>query len=221
MTVLLYSGGLDSTALAKLYKPDVLLYVDMRTRYSAAELRRLPEDAVSDLSLDFRMAEKSDAIVPFRNSHLLCVAAKYGDDILFGATAGDRSKDKDAGFVSIMQDLLNHMAKSDWSPFPSYTIRTPFADLTKPEIIKKYIDAFGNCDDLIKSFSCYTPVNDNACGGCKPCVRKYLAMKCNGVDVAHLYTQHPEESAYYVTLMAESKNGLRGREGKQYLAGHV
>ena len=44
--VLLFSGGLDSRLQEWLIKPDVLLYVDMKTSYSDAELReihRLPK----------------------------------------------------------------------------------------------------------------------------------------------------------------------------------
>ena len=32
--VLLYSGGMDSWLIDKLWKPDIRLYVDMNTRYS-------------------------------------------------------------------------------------------------------------------------------------------------------------------------------------------
>ena len=33
MRVLLYSGGTDSWLIKELWHPDVLLYVDMKTRY--------------------------------------------------------------------------------------------------------------------------------------------------------------------------------------------
>ena len=37
--VLLYSGGMDSWLIDKIWKPDVKLYVDMGTKYSQPQIR--------------------------------------------------------------------------------------------------------------------------------------------------------------------------------------
>ena len=55
--VLLFSGGMDCLAAQMLHDPDVLLYVDAGTRYTEAEMKRLP-------------AGTTIARLPFLNNHL-------------------------------------------------------------------------------------------------------------------------------------------------------
>ena len=42
--VLLYSGGMDSFIIDKLWKPDLKLYVDLKGIYNRTEIEHLPED---------------------------------------------------------------------------------------------------------------------------------------------------------------------------------
>ena len=44
--VMLYSGGMDSWLISRIWKPDVKLYVDMNTKYSKQEIARLPKDVI-------------------------------------------------------------------------------------------------------------------------------------------------------------------------------
>lgn len=44
MKVLLYSGGMDSWLIKRLWKPDECVYVDMHTEYSEDEKKRLDAD---------------------------------------------------------------------------------------------------------------------------------------------------------------------------------
>lgn len=37
--VLLYSGGMDSYLISKLWKPDVKLYVDLNSKYAKQEIK--------------------------------------------------------------------------------------------------------------------------------------------------------------------------------------
>ena len=64
--VLLYSGGMDSWLISRLWKPDVKLYIDMNTRYSKEEIKRLPKDVVIE-KLDLSKWERNDKIIPLRN----------------------------------------------------------------------------------------------------------------------------------------------------------
>lgn len=87
--VLLYSGGMDSWLIDKIWKPDVKLYVDMGTKYSQEEIKRLPADVVVE-KLDLSKWEREDKIIPLRNMYLIGIATNYGNEICLGATAGDR-----------------------------------------------------------------------------------------------------------------------------------
>lgn len=80
--VLLYSGGMDSWLIDKIWKPDVKLYIDMKTRYSEEEIKRLPNDVIIE-QLDLGKWERTDAIIPLRNLYLVMLATNYGDDICF------------------------------------------------------------------------------------------------------------------------------------------
>ena len=68
--VLLYSGGMDSWLIDKLWKPDIRLYIDMNTRYSKEEMKRLPDDIVIE-KLDLSKWEREDKIIPLRNMYLM------------------------------------------------------------------------------------------------------------------------------------------------------
>ena len=84
--VLLYSGGMDSWLIDKIWKPDVKLYVDMGTKYSQEEIKRLPADVVVE-KLDLSKWEREDKIIPLRNMYLIGIATNYGNEICLGATA--------------------------------------------------------------------------------------------------------------------------------------
>src|SRR5438105_9917772 len=86
--VLLYSGGVDSSALGLLWPHDMKLYVDMHTRYSAAERGRLRPD-VTIVDLPLTQWERPDGIIPMRNLLLVTLASLYGEEIAFGAIAGE------------------------------------------------------------------------------------------------------------------------------------
>ena len=73
--VLLYSGGMDSWLIDKLWKPDIRLYVDMNTRYSKEEMKRLPDDTIIE-RLDLSKWEREDKIIPLRNMYLIAMAMK-------------------------------------------------------------------------------------------------------------------------------------------------
>lgn len=60
--VLLYSGGMDSWLIDKIWKPDVKLYVDMNTKYSQEEIKRLPSDVIID-KLDLSKWEREGKII--------------------------------------------------------------------------------------------------------------------------------------------------------------
>ena len=113
--VLLYSGGMDSWLIDKLWKPDIRLYVDMNTRYSKEEMKRLPDDTIIE-RLDLSKWEREDKIIPLRNMYLIGIATNYGDEICLGATAGDRVLDKSPVFAELYEDLLGYLyQKQHWT----------------------------------------------------------------------------------------------------------
>ena len=82
--VLLFSGGFDSCLQEWLVKPDVLLYVDMKTSYSEREieaLQRLPKHYKERLiikELPLGEYERENKYLPYRNLILGTIAMQYG-----------------------------------------------------------------------------------------------------------------------------------------------
>ena len=97
--VLLYSGGVDSWLINKIWNPDIKLYIDIHNEYSEIEKSQLPKDTII---IDFpylSKIERKDKYVPLRNLYFLMIASNYGDEICLGATAGDTKKDSNINFL--------------------------------------------------------------------------------------------------------------------------
>jgi 7-cyano-7-deazaguanine synthase in queuosine biosynthesis len=191
-SVMLYSGGLDSYCTAFLMKPDVLLAVDTGTAYGDTELLKMRAPAGSEMKLRYagltglaKWERKDDLILPGRNAHLVLAAANYGDTIYLGATAGDRVEDKNQTFADLMNELLAHLYQPQWWLPRGRTVRVelPVKHLTKREIVAAYLQAGGDPKRVVEdTFSCYFPVDDEACRECKPCVRRYVALLLNNLS---------------------------------------
>lgn len=191
-SVLLYSGGLDSFIAAALMDPDVLLHVDTGTAYGDVERRKIQvptgmEDRLVRIEmLDLGQWErKEDLILPGRNAHLVLAGAQYGDIVMLGATAGDRTNDKNEKFAKLMTKLLQHMYDVQWwlPEGRKPRVLLPLKDKTKRQLVREYRkQGFRDADLINKTFSCYYPKDDEPCARCKPCVRKWVALWAEGLD---------------------------------------
>lgn len=181
--VLLYSGGMDSWLIRQIWKPDICLYVDMNTEYSAEEISRLPEDVIVE-KLDLSKWERSDKIIPLRNVFLLGLATNYGNEICIGATAGDRVLDKSLPFRDMYQEMLCYLyQKQHWTEERKIRLNFDFKAYTKTQLLARYLREGGDINKAFKaSFSCYQPNNGKECWQCKPCFRKFIAFALNGME---------------------------------------
>lgn len=218
--ILLYSGGMDSWLMDKLWKPDIKLYVDLNGRYNKQEIAHLPKDVIID-KLDLSKWERQDRIVPLRNLYLCMLATNYSDkdgcEILIGATAGDRILDKDLNFARMTSELLTYLySKQWWNPVAkNIKVCLTYKDKTKEELLKMYVDQGGSLETAWKeSFSCYEPdENGNVCMSCKPCFRKFCSFAQLGyVDKNWLPTVIPYIGREIIPLI---KSGTYGRGVKE------
>lgn len=186
--ILLYSGGMDSWLIDKIWKPDIKLYVNMHTRYSDMEIKKLEDDKnVQIFDFPLGMWERPEAIIPLRNLYLVMVACNItGDEdveICLGATKGDRVLDKSYTFVNKTNDLLNYLYQPQhWIPKgKKIKVNIDFKDKTKTDLIKMFVNSGGDIKEAFKkSFSCYNPIDGHECWSCKPCFRKFVAFDLNG-----------------------------------------
>lgn len=229
-SVLLFSGGMDSVMFDVLLNPDILLYVPTGSNYEDIEtkkIKQLAEDGIIDKdkliildsTLKLSLFERDDLIVPNRNAYLVLLASHFGETIYLGSVYGDRSFDKDKTFYKLMNDLLNYIwQEQHWTEQRVFNVTSPYKDVTKTELIKKYLAAGGKVEHILTSYSCYKG-EPQACGVCKPCVRKAVSLICNDIDIPKEYFENNPMTASWIPevlpLIKEGK--YRGREDKEFM----
>lgn len=181
--VLLYSGGMDSYLISKVWNPDVKLYINIHGDYSSDEIKKLPKDVkVVDFPLlgNFELPNK---FVPLRNMYFLMIASNFGDEICLGAMAGDwGNNDKTPKFLDDSEALLQYLW-ADKKVKKSIKISKEFIHLSKSELLKKYIESGKDVNKIREeTFSCYTPVGGKECFNCYPCFRKFALLYANGCN---------------------------------------
>lgn len=188
--ILLYSGGMDSWLIDKLWKPDMLVYINMHTRYSENEINHIKSQRNDVTFIDFPLGqwERDDAIIPLRNLYLpmvICNITGEDDiDICLGATSGDRVLDKSYEFVKKANDILNYLYQPQhWIPNgKKVKLNIDFKNFTKTQLLAMYLKDGGDINEAFNaSFSCYNPSNGCECWQCKPCFRKYVSFALNGM----------------------------------------
>lgn len=190
--VLLYSGGMDSWLIDKLWKPDKRVYVNMHTRYSEEEIKKIKAQRNDVEIIDFPLGqwERPDAIIPLRNLYLVMVICNITGsedvDICLGATAGDRVLDKSYDFVAKATELLNYLYQPQWwiPEGKKVNVNINFKNKTKEDLLQMFVEQGGNLEDAFNcSFSCYDPTDDGeVCWSCKPCFRKFVAFESVGYN---------------------------------------
>lgn len=181
--VLLYSGGMDSFVLSRLYDYDTCLYIYTKSAYDDAQLSRIVKNPPKNLSIDCRLQlgdcqldDDPTATVPARNLLFITIASYYGNEIHFGATKNSRHADKDPYFVNQTEMLLNHI----YDPHDrKIRIVAPFQNYTKQDILDKWYSLGGTMQQLHDyTFTCYTPILDRReCGTCPACLKKREIFK--------------------------------------------
>lgn len=232
--VLMCSAGMDSYIINYLEKPDVLVFVDNNSNYSKIERAYLEDMKLDNLVIvdnfiDHSTIELDNMIIPGRNLNFAMIGAHYGEHIILGATAGDRSTDKDHTFSRLTSELLSHIyAESHWCTKGKIHIDLAYKNWTKQDLVTKFVeekikeglDAESAVRSLVEeSFSCYHPNEFGQCNRCKPDTRKYLSiLGATGIDISKYYERGNKPSEFFTDDVIEEwisslENDLsRGRE---------
>jgi len=203
--VLLYSGGMDSFCISKLEKPDINLYINLRTKCAEQELKRIHKlgtdiKVVIDNRINLADQEMASYTVPLRNLILICIGAFYGNEIIIGSVKGEYNTDTDENFRAKTQELIQYLLidgaknpmawKDKTAPF---IVSAPFVNTTKTELVQRYIEAGNSVEDLLKhSVSCVAGT-EIECGECASCFRKWAALTNN--DIQGTFMKDPKLSA--------------------------
>lgn len=196
--IILFSSGMDSYILKKVYdfSDEECLFVNLGTKENKIE-EKLIDEAFPDtnkVALPLINYELPNKIIPFRNHYLALLAANYGNHIYFAFTAGDTTKDKDYVFKSQIENILNYFSQDTekiWKQGP-FVVHMPFKDMTKTEIVKAYLEkGFDPYLLLRNSSSCYEG-HERACGKCRSCLRKFVALTLNDISSYNYWEYQPE-----------------------------
>lgn len=192
MKILLYSGGMDTWLIDKIWKPDKKIYIDIGGKYNEAEKKRLGNDVeILPFPLLGRF-EQADNYVPMRNLYFLMIASHFGNKICLGATSGDGGADKNINFLYSAESIINSLLQ-DKKVGRSIEIEKQFIKYSKADLIERYLDMGGTANEIKeKSFSCYSPVNGEECGECYPCFRKFALLSYFGAT----YTEAQERKMW-------------------------
>jgi 7-cyano-7-deazaguanine synthase in queuosine biosynthesis len=183
--VLLSSGGMDSWLLA--HEPELAgathVFVNIGQKYENKELNA-SRDLAEELNANFEFVggpdlgqyEHSTGIIPFRNAQMLLLAGLYGEEIYFGVIADEINSDKSPEFVAAIQETMNisHRAQY-WTHGKNYSIKTPFRQYTKSELVRRFLANGGSLQRLLTSVSCYD-AGRHHCGRCASCFKRWVAL---------------------------------------------
>jgi 7-cyano-7-deazaguanine synthase len=192
--VLLLSGGIDSSALARWRPPARALYVDYGQTPAAGEERAARQVALG-LSIPFDvlradcralgsgiLASKPPLLVapspewwPFRNQLLVTLAAGWAvgqgfDSLVLGIVRSDRERHADGrpGFVKALDDLLTLQEGH-------VHLQAPAIELSSAELLERS----GMPDSVLAwTHSCHRA--ELACGECPGCQKRASVLRAAG-----------------------------------------
>lgn len=217
--ILCFSGGLDSfIAYFYLRKPKTV-FVDLRHKYAWKEDQivcwfrdNLGIETIIDKRLRLDDLEKPDGEIPLRNMFLASIASLYGDKIWLSFQQGETknpSNDRSPEFCTKVSDLLTHLHGKP------VKVDSPFWDMTKIDIVKRYLDAGHPPGFLKKTISCFSgdikihhdkPVSYH-CGDCSSCFRKAIALSNNGIVISDMFERDIKKYNKIPTYITRMKKG--------------
>lgn len=203
--VVLYSGGLDSFItlhnIRSLFPSSEIIpvYIPLGHKYQSSEIRSINATGENVFRLigiqRLGQLEESNANIWHRNAFLCLMASKLfhenGEPNKNGTIWLTVQKDelsipdRTPAFMRSMGETLKTLGLD-------VTVESPFLNLDKTGMVKWYVDAGLDIEQLKKTHSCYRPgclppsFKRLPCGNCPACIRRYIAMSLNGIDEEYI-----------------------------------
>lgn len=177
--IILVSGGIDSTIMGTEFEGKKV-FIKYGQKYQEEELevcKKLFKD-LNVLNVDLDLG--NNIFIPNRNLTLCSlVVTKYNpDEIFLAGLKDDNVEDKNPEAFKKMSDILSEFSGK------RIDIIGPYFNETKGNLVARFIKDTQDGVSLLKqTFSCYFPNNGKECLNCPACLRKYVALKSNGIEV--------------------------------------
>lgn len=198
--IILLSGGMDSLISHRLFYPDAVpVFVRTGSCYTAHDYKKATEQDSSVRLLCLpNLHERSDGVVPHRNSILLsAVANMFGaSEIVVSAPRGELIWDQQPAFHRAVEKVLRGVR-----------ILNPLRKLTKTQAVAEWLRRGNGWVELVQcSRSCYSD-NAHQCGQCPACVKRWVALQNNGLS--EFYHADVQQYARRIASMATARDLFR------------
>lgn len=174
--------------------------VRLRLAVSIEHLKKIGGSSLTDQSIPVSEADLGNQLiptsyVPFRNAHLLSIAASWaevigGSSIYIGAVAEDSSGYPDCRVE--FYEAFERVIEVGTKPETLVKIRTPLIAMSKAEIVKKGVELDA---PLELTWSCYRE-SERACGRCDSCALRLRGFREAGVVDPVPYMLDTQRLAY-------------------------
>lgn len=191
--ILLYSAGLDSWLIDKVWKPTHKLFFRIGTASNEKEYEliknQLEQGLIDNVEIiDYRLSQfeqpYNNYYLPLRNLHLVLMAAHWADEeteICIGSVKGSVHKDNDTKFAKQSTKLINYLFSEQGKQ--KVKVVVPFENTSKAELLRMYLEEGGDINNAwADTFSCYSPRGEQECYRCTSCLSKIAAFYFNDFD---------------------------------------
>jgi len=217
--LILFSGGLDSFITVEwvdkfVQNQDTLepVFFFLGTDYSENELSAVLdcnsrwgiECSVQYELEGLGLIEREDGFIPNRNAHLILAAAgllQDNDEATIWLTVQEDEmdlNDRTSEFFESMNALLKTLGYNA-------TVKTPWAKMDKTDMVRWALKNGSTEEELISTWSCYSPVIDVPCGNCPACFRRWVAFYSS--DIKEEYATDPAKTELALSYLKSATLG--------------
>lgn len=217
--VVMYSGGLDSLIAyhygrSQGYQPHCI-HLNFGQPYAEKELAsilRASEWHPSVDVLNFRelydlfLSRLTNHIIPSRNVLLAVLGSMFGPRVWINAFDGEQNGEEHDKSERYFHDVSALLTFTNEFFQPQTVVESPFASMSKGEVIRWGLDHGILREVLFDTSSCYSE-HHQKCGTCITCVKRYLAFLENDIEEPG-YEVNPLKSQYFAELLVEIPQAL-------------
>jgi len=232
---IMYSGGLDSlisynyAIKEKGYKKEDItcIWANMGQDYAMKEFDvvakmdiQFPEYAPEVIQIDMMdlvpalESRLSNQIIPSRNVLLATIGSMFGETVWINALDGEQNGKEHDKSPKFFHDVSKLLTFTNEFFQKKTTVETPFSHMSKADTITWALKAGIPVDVLFETSTCYDK-EEQKCGQCLTCYKRYVAFKLNNIDEPG-YTVNPLDCDYAKELDKQMPKAILNRDFSRF-----